>query len=50
MTSSSSMYLDLQNVYDQQNIEGIAYDYNFTHSTFVNGLPIIPSFGMRFEN
>ena len=44
-----SMYLDIQNVYDQQNIEGIAYDYNFTHSTFVNGLPIIPSFGMRLE-
>jgi TonB family protein len=44
-----SMYLDIQNVYDQQNIEGISYDYNYTHSTFVNGLPIIPSFGARLE-
>src|SRR5262249_13527753 len=43
------MYLDVQNVYNQGNVEGVQYNYNFTQSTFVNGLPIIPSIGGRVE-
>ncbi len=42
-------YLDIQNAYNQQNAEGILYNYNFTQRTYVTGLPIIPSFGARAE-
>jgi TonB family protein len=44
-----SMYLDVQNVYNNGNVEGISYNYNYTLSTYATGLPIIPSFGMRVE-
>ena len=44
-----SIYLDVQNVYNNGNVEGTAYDYNYVHHTFITGLPIIPSFGMRLE-
>jgi TonB family protein len=43
------MYLDVQNVYNQGNVEGVTYNYNYTQSAFVNGLPIIPSLGARIE-
>ena len=42
-------YLDVQNVYNQGNVEGVQYNYNFTQHTFINGLPIIPSIGGRIE-
>jgi len=44
-----SMYLDIQNVYNQQNVEGIAYDYRFRSRQFVTGVPILPSLGLRGE-
>lgn len=44
-----STYLDVQNVYYSQNVEGYAYNYNFTRKTPVTGLPIIPSLGLRAE-
>jgi hypothetical protein len=43
-------YLDVLNIYDQGNVDGISYDYNFTHSTPANDLPIIPSIGLRVEH
>ncbi len=42
-----SMYLDVQNVYNSQNVEGIDYNYNFTARQYVTGLPILPSVGFR---
>ncbi|HTQ42968.1 MAG TPA: hypothetical protein VMI75_09465, partial [Polyangiaceae bacterium] len=43
-------YLDVLNIYNQGNVDGISYDYNFTHSTPANDLPIIPSIGLRVEH
>jgi hypothetical protein len=42
-------YLDIQNVYNQANVEGISYNYNYTGRQYVSGLPIIPSLGIRAE-
>jgi TonB family protein len=44
-----ALYLDIQNVYYRKNPEGISYNYDFTRATFVNGLPILPSLGLRGE-
>ncbi len=44
-----STYLDVQNVYYSQNVEGYNYNYNYTKKTPVTGLPIIPSIGIRGE-
>jgi TonB family protein len=44
-----SAYLDVQNAYNRGNVEGIAYNYNFTNRQYVAGLPILPSIGMRGE-
>jgi TonB family protein len=42
-----STYLDVQNVYYAQNVEGYNYNYNYTQRTPITGLPIIPSLGIR---
>jgi hypothetical protein len=42
-------YLDIQNIYNQGNAEGISYNFNYTNRQFVSGLPIIPSIGARGE-
>jgi TonB family protein len=42
-------YLDVQNVYNAKNPLGTSYNYNYTQSTNVNGLPILPSIGLRGE-
>lgn len=44
-----SAYLDVQNAYDNGNVEGIQYNYNYTSRLFVTGIPILPSIGMRGE-
>ncbi len=44
-----SAYLDVLNVYNQGNSEGVSYNYNSTLSTQVNSLPILPSIGLRGE-
>jgi hypothetical protein len=43
------MYLDVLNVYNNANVAGISYDYNSTHQSFANDLPILPSLGLRVE-
>jgi TonB family protein len=45
-----SAYLDVLNVYDQGNADGLTYDFNYTHSAYANDLPIIPSIGLRVEH
>jgi TonB family protein len=42
-------YLDLQNVTNHTNPEGIAYNYDFTQSKVSPGLPILPFLGLRAE-
>ena len=43
------VYLDIQNVYNNGNVEGVSYNYNNTLRSFATGLPIIPSLGIRGE-
>ncbi|HXI60742.1 MAG TPA: TonB-dependent receptor, partial [Polyangia bacterium] len=43
------VYLDLQNVYNRSNPEGLTYNYNFTQSKPQQGLPILPILGIRGE-
>ncbi len=40
-------FLEVQNVYNRANPEGVDFNYNFTQSRNQAGLPIIPSFGIR---
>ena len=42
-----SAYLDVQNVYNHGNTEGLQYNFNFTTRQYVSGLPILPSIGLR---
>lgn len=44
---SLAAYLDVQNVYNNQNTEAVGYNFNFTARNYVNGLPILPSLGIR---
>jgi len=44
-----ALYLDVQNVYNSSNPEGITYDYEYRQRTEVNGLPILPNLGLRGE-
>lgn len=40
-------YLDVQNAYNHQNVEGVSYNFNYSQSMQLTGLPIIPSLGLR---
>ena len=42
-----SIYLDIQNVYNYQATEFVLWNFNYTKSTTLNGLPIIPSIGIK---
>jgi hypothetical protein len=44
-----STYLDIINVYNNQAVEGVVYNYDFTQRNYQTGLPIIPSLGLRGE-
>jgi TonB family protein len=44
-----AVFLDIRNVYNQQNQEGIIYNYDYSQKTPLRGLPIIPSLGIRGE-
>lgn len=44
-----STYLDIQNVYNYQAVEGVVYNYNYSQQAYQTGLPIIPSIGIRGE-
>jgi len=44
---SLSTYLDVRNVYNSQNVEGIVYNFDFTNRQFITGVPILPSIGLR---
>ena len=42
-------YIDMLNVARGENPEAIEYNYDYTESTFIRGLPFIPSIGLRAE-
>ncbi|MEO8182237.1 MAG: TonB-dependent receptor [Deltaproteobacteria bacterium] len=42
-------YLDVQNVYNRANVDGVEYNYDFSESESDQGLPIIPVVGLRGE-
>jgi hypothetical protein len=42
-------FIDLLNAYDHRSIEGVAYSYDYSKSTYVQGLPVLPSFGVKGE-
>ncbi len=44
-----SAYLDILNIYNSANVEGVSYNYNYTLSTNATGLPFLPSLGIRGE-
>ena len=42
-------YVDIQNVYNRPNPEGIYYNYDFSQSRTAQGLPIVTILGLRAE-
>jgi hypothetical protein len=44
-----SAYLDIQNVYNRQNPEGVSYSYDYSQQRRAQGLPILPILGLRAE-
>jgi TonB family protein len=43
------LYLDIQNVYNRKNPEGISYNYDYSKKQEVSGLPILPILGVMAE-
>jgi TonB family protein len=44
------LYIDIQNLYNQQNAEGLRYSFDFSKvDDIIAGLPIVPSIGIRGE-
>jgi TonB family protein len=44
-----AIYLDVQNVYNQKNVEGYSYSYDYSQRVYFTGLPILPSLGLKLE-
>lgn len=44
-----SAYLDVQNVYNRQNAEGMLYTHDFTAARAVVGMPILPVLGVKLN-
>lgn len=44
-----NLYIDVQNVYNHGNAEGVQYNFDATLKQYQTGLPIIPSLGIRGE-
>ena len=42
-------YLDVRNVYNRQNPEGQVYNFDYSRSSPISGLPILPMLGLRGE-
>ncbi len=44
-----NLYLEIQNVYNRKNPEGISYSFDYAEKSRFSGLPIIPNFGLKAE-
>jgi len=42
-------YLDVYNAYNHASVEGVSYDYRYSKSSYVTGVPFLPSLGVRGE-
>jgi len=42
-----NLYIDLQNVMNRANAEGVTYNTDFSKRSYTNGLPIFPSIGVE---
>jgi len=43
-----NLYIDLQNLVNRQNPEGVTYNKDYTRQSYTNGLPIFPSIGVEY--
>jgi hypothetical protein len=44
-----AVYIDVENVYNQRNVEGYGYSFDYRRSATVSGLPILPALGVKGE-
>jgi len=44
-----TLYLDIENITNQENAQEIRYSYNFQKSEKITGLPIYPTLGVKVE-
>jgi hypothetical protein len=42
------LYIDLQNISNRKNAEGVTYNTDFSTLSYTNGLPIFPSIGVEY--
>lgn len=47
--SMLAIYVDVQNVYNRQNVDLYVYDWDFTNTIATLGLPILPNLGARLQ-
>lgn len=43
-----NLYIDLQNVINRKNAEGVTYNNDYSLRSYTNGLPIFPSIGVEY--
>ena len=43
-----NLYIDLQNVLNRKNAEGVTYSEDYAQLHYTNGLPIFPSIGVEY--
>ncbi len=48
-SSAIEVYLDVQNVSDRKNPEEIAYNADYTQKRYIEGLPLLPVLGVKWE-
>jgi hypothetical protein len=41
------LFLDIQNAYNRQSVEGVTYSYNYQQRQYFKGLPILPIIGLK---
>ena len=41
------VYLEINNATNQQNVENVGYRYDYSERQDINGLPLVPSFGIQ---
>jgi hypothetical protein len=43
-----NLYLDVQNIFNRGNAEGVTYNGDYTRRSYTQGLPIFPSLGVEY--
>ena len=43
-----NLYIDLQNVVNRKNAEGLTYNTDYTRPSYTHGLPVFPSIGVEY--